>query len=238
VSCELAGASRPLLEKPQPKAATPSGGPELSHAPGVPGSPLLSSRIRGLEAGRVRGFALPRQLLPGRCQTARKPHELGSRPELRLPVVGENSYARRRPSALAELLNRHRIEHRTHPAPPAAGQRQGRAVPANTQARMSARPHLPLKRTPRRRSDTRARLLQRAQAAQLTRRATADQPCSQRPEARHLAAPLVATRSRGDGGEGTPREAVEIIRQEVRARLGEERRRSRMGSPPSLALPG
>jgi transposase InsO family protein len=30
-------------------------------------------------------------------------------------VVGENSYARRRPSALAELLNRHRIEHRTIP---------------------------------------------------------------------------------------------------------------------------
>ena len=61
-----------------------------------------------------------------------------------------------------------------------AAQRQGRALPPNDGERVGLRRPLPLLSTPRRRAATLARLLQRAQTAQLARRPTTDQPCSQR----------------------------------------------------------
>jgi transposase len=75
-----------------------------------------------------------------------------------------------------------------------AGQRQGRALPPDDGPRVGLRRPLPVLSTPRRRAATLAALLQRAQAARLLRRATADQPCSQRLWAGHLVGGLVGTR--------------------------------------------
>jgi transposase len=73
------------------------------------------------------------------------------------------------------------------PAPPAAGQRQSRALPADPQTRMGTGADLPLQRPPRRRTVTLARALQHAQTAQRPRRTPTDQPRSQPPEAGQLA---------------------------------------------------
>src|SRR5439155_16548360 len=78
--------------------------------------------------------------------------------------------------------------HPAHPDPlsAAAAQRQGRALPANAEARVGPRAELPLERTPGPGAVTLAALLQRAPTAQLARRPITDQPRPQRPEAGHL----------------------------------------------------
>ena len=75
-----------------------------------------------------------------------------------------------------------------HPAAPAPDEREGRALPADPQARVGTRPRLPLERAPRSCPVTLARLLQQAQTTQLTRQPAPDQPRPQPPEAGHLGA--------------------------------------------------
>ncbi len=84
-----------------------------------------------------------------------------------------------------------------HSDPPSAGQRQGRAIPANAETRVGARPHLPLQRPPRASTVTLGQPLQQAQTAQLARWPVTDQPCPQRPEAGHLDLRLVVRRYTG-----------------------------------------
>src|SRR5678815_605602 len=71
----------------------------------------------------------------------------------------------------------------TNPLPSAAGQREGRALPADPQTRMGTRADLPLQRPPRLGTVTLAALLQPAPTPQLARRPITNQPRPQRPEA-------------------------------------------------------
>ncbi|TMC46720.1 MAG: transposase family protein [Chloroflexi bacterium] len=101
-------------------------------------------------------------------------------------LLSDNAFVYRRNRSLAELLADKRIRHLLIPIRRPAGQRQGRALPADAQTRVGAGRDLPLLRPPRPSTVTLAALLQRAQTTQLARRQITAQPCPQRPEAGHL----------------------------------------------------
>jgi transposase len=101
-------------------------------------------------------------------------------------LISDNAWTYTRNKTLARLLARPQHPPPADPLPPTAGQWQGRALPADAQARMGARAALPLQRPPRPGAVTLGQLLQRAQTPQLTRRPITDQSCPQRPEAGHL----------------------------------------------------
>ena len=95
-------------------------------------------------------------------------------------LMTDNHWSYTRNRSLRELL-----ADRGDPTPadaetPPANQRQGRALPPDDGAGMGLRPALPQLSTPRDRTATLAPLLQPAQTTQLPRRATANQPRSQR----------------------------------------------------------
>src|SRR5205823_6731403 len=79
---------------------------------------------------------------------------------------------------------------------PATHERQGRALPPDDGARVGLRPPLPLTSTTQPGAATLARPLQPATAAQLARRATADQPRSQRPWVAQLGSTALGPRVR------------------------------------------
>jgi len=85
-------------------------------------------------------------------------------------LLSDNAWTYTHNQALAQLLTRQRIRHLLIPPRRPQGKRQGRALPADPQARVGARPDLPIKRPPRPSAATLAQLLQPAQTAQLTRR--------------------------------------------------------------------
>ena len=160
-------------------------------------------RRREADAGRLRVGALARRRpLPLRLQRAppRRARRDGHRlrrawPRRTSPSSGSSrsGCSPTTPSSTAttarsrELLRPHRIRAPLHPAAPAADQREGRALPADAQARVGPRPASTAPATTAPGPVTLARLLQHAQTTQLTRRPATDQPRPQPPEAGHLA---------------------------------------------------
>ena len=123
---------------------------------------------------------------PALSNAASPPSPLtGSRPKR---LISDNAWTTPATARSRELLADARHPSPADPTPPPPGQRQGRALPADPQTRMGARPDLPLQRPPRPGTVTLAQLLQRAQTTQLTRRPATHQPRPQRPEAGHLGA--------------------------------------------------
>ena len=91
-------------------------------------------------------------------------------------LLSDNALVYRRNRSLRELLARHGIQHLLIPIRRPQVNGKGRALPADAETRVGARPGLPLVRPPRPSAVTLAQLLQRAQTAQLARRLVTDQP--------------------------------------------------------------
>jgi transposase len=106
-------------------------------------------------------------------------------------LMTDNHWSYTRNRSLRQLLAARGVKHVRTPKRPSAAEREGRALPPDDGPRVGLRRPLPLLSTPGGGTATLARLLQRAQTAQLARRPTADQPRSQRLWAGHL-----------DGGRG------------------------------------
>ena len=101
-------------------------------------------------------------------------------------LLSDNAFVYRPNRSLRELLARAGVRHLFIPTRRPQAKREGRALPADAQARVGARAGLPLQRPPSRGPVTLAPLLQPAQTTQLARRPVTDQPCPQRPEAGQL----------------------------------------------------
>jgi transposase InsO family protein len=95
-------------------------------------------------------------------------------------LMTDNAFSYVKNRSLGELLEQRSVRHlRTQPYRPRTNGKVERFHQTNG-ARVGLRTCLSLAPSPQPRFSTRARLLQRAQAAQLGRRPTADQPRSQR----------------------------------------------------------
>jgi len=118
--------------------------------------------------------------------------ELGIEPRR---LLSDNAFVYRHNRSLRELLQAHRIEHRfIRPRRPQTNGKVER-YQQTLKREWGPRPRLPLIRAPRPSPVTLARLLQHAQATQLTRRPATDQPPPQPPEAEHLERRSVSRRA-------------------------------------------